>query len=223
MRKTWVLFFIVSALLYAVVILCFWAHANYKKHFFDSYELTELSKRNPECFGLLFMDSILREPVAKGADNSWYLTHNFDGQSDSGGCIFADTACDENSKNLILYGHNNENGTMFSELLRFRDPDFAAGHRDIQLTLKNGELRTYRLAYVLSINTEDPYALVPYQKALPDGFWKDLSNESIYYRSNESDSSGFNSGISSDTLTLSTCDVSRYGAAGRLVLIAVRI
>lgn len=43
------------------------------------------------------------------------------------GVPFMDFRCDENS-NLILYGHNMKNGTMFGNLTGYTDAYFAAEH-----------------------------------------------------------------------------------------------
>lgn len=57
-------------------------------------------------------------PIVKDPDNSYYLKHNFNKESNGAGWIFADyrNNFDELDKNTIIYGHNRRNGTMFSNL-----------------------------------------------------------------------------------------------------------
>ena len=57
-------------------------------------------------------------PVVKSNDNEFYLKHNFNKEYNSAGWIFADfrNRFDNTDKNIIIYGHNRRNGSMFSSL-----------------------------------------------------------------------------------------------------------
>ena len=57
-------------------------------------------------------------PVVKSQDNNYYLKHNFNKEYNSAGWIFADyrNKFDDTDKNIIIYGHNRRNGSMFSTL-----------------------------------------------------------------------------------------------------------
>ena len=44
----------------------------------------------------------------------------------------------------VVYGHNTENGTMFGDLLKFRDPGFFAAHEELYIYLP-GHILTYRI------------------------------------------------------------------------------
>ena len=56
--------------------------------------------------------------VVQGKNNSYYLKHNIYGEYNGAGWIFADSNdnFEEFNKNLIIFGHNRRNGTMFSNL-----------------------------------------------------------------------------------------------------------
>ena len=57
--------------------------------------------------------------------NDYYLRRGFDKEKNSSGMLFLDYDCNfADSDNLIVYGHNMRNGTMFAELLKYRDEDF---------------------------------------------------------------------------------------------------
>ncbi|MGN0642293.1 MAG: sortase domain-bontaining protein [Huintestinicola sp.] len=64
-------------------------------------------------------------PVVQAGDNSYYLTHTFDDRSNKAGAIFMDFRCtiteDYRSPNIVLYGHNQEDGTMFGNLKRYKN------------------------------------------------------------------------------------------------------
>lgn len=57
-------------------------------------------------------------PVVKYTDNDFYLSHSFDKTSNGAGWIFADyrNKIDGTDKNIIVYGHNRRNGSMFATL-----------------------------------------------------------------------------------------------------------
>lgn len=64
-------------------------------------------------------------PVVQGTDNEYYLTHTFTGRQNKAGSLFLDYRCtvteEENSPNLVIYGHNQEDGTMFGRLKLYKD------------------------------------------------------------------------------------------------------
>ncbi|MBQ8826821.1 MAG: sortase [Oscillospiraceae bacterium] len=66
----------------------------------------------------------LFQPIVQGEDNDYYLTHTYYDEKNKGGSIFADYRCrieeDYTSPNLVLYGHNQEDGTMFGNLKNYK-------------------------------------------------------------------------------------------------------
>ena len=65
-------------------------------------------------------------PVAQASDNSFYLNHSFDKSWNSAGWIFADyrNKFDGTDKNIILYGHNRMDSSMFATLKNTQNPDW---------------------------------------------------------------------------------------------------
>ncbi|MGN0674627.1 MAG: class B sortase [Oscillospiraceae bacterium] len=65
------------------------------------------------------------EPVMQGDDNNYYLTHNYYGGTNKAGTVFMDYRCkvgeDYVSPNIVLYGHNQEDGTMFGNLKDYKN------------------------------------------------------------------------------------------------------
>ena len=57
-------------------------------------------------------------PIVKTTNNDFYLKHSFDKKYNAAGWIFADyrNKFDDTDKNIVIYGHNRKNGTMFSSL-----------------------------------------------------------------------------------------------------------
>ncbi len=67
----------------------------------------------------------LYQPVVQGTDNDYYLTHTYDDKKNKAGAIFMDYRCTLNeeytSPNIVLYGHNQEDGTMFGNLKHYKN------------------------------------------------------------------------------------------------------
>ena len=58
-------------------------------------------------------------------------------------------------QNLILYGHNMLDGSMFKPLLQYLTPNFRQTHQDIYLEL-NGAQYHYQVLAALETNTRSP-------------------------------------------------------------------
>ena len=79
-------------------------------------------------------------PVVQSKDNYFYLYKDFYGNKLGSGTIFMDYRNDyKNDKNTILYGHNMQNNTMFSQLESFKDPEFWNKNNKIRIMDKDKE------------------------------------------------------------------------------------
>ena len=94
-------------------------------------ELTERAKKllaqNPDTVGYITIDGTqVDNPVVQTADNEYYLDHGFDGQEFRAGTVFMDCTDsfgaypDQWSENIVLYGHNMADNTMFGSLRQYR-------------------------------------------------------------------------------------------------------
>ncbi len=94
-------------------------------------ELTERAKKlleqNPDTVGYITIDKTqVDNPVVQTVDNDYYLSTGFDGQEFRAGTVFMDYTDiigpypDEWSENIVLYGHNMADNTMFGSLRRYR-------------------------------------------------------------------------------------------------------
>lgn len=89
----------------------------------------ELLTINPDTVGYVRIPDCVDEPVVKGTDNEYYLKHNFYNNQRQCGTCFADyrnkVGGYERSDNIILYAHNQKDGTMFGNLDYYRwDPAY---------------------------------------------------------------------------------------------------
>ena len=127
------------------------------------------------------------------------------------GTLFIDAFSEKglDQDNLIIYGHNMKNGTMFGELQKFKDNDYFEGHPYIEIHTPN-ELRVYQIFSVRDVSSDIDtlnFALSDFSKKEYIG---KAINESIQSREV----------AESQIITLSTCvgDYSR-----RLLVSGVRI
>lgn len=67
------------------------------------------------------------------ADPNYYLKHNFEKSYTDYGCPFMQADCDvlRPSDNLIIYGHNMKDGSMFADLAKYRSKDFWQAHKTV--------------------------------------------------------------------------------------------
>ncbi len=90
-------------------------------------DLKALAEKNPEVIGWLTVeDTRIDTPVVQGDDNIKYINKDINGDDSFAGCPFLDC---RNSAGLedrysVIYGHYMEDGLMFGDLAKFRDPEF---------------------------------------------------------------------------------------------------
>mgnify|MGYP002674976298 CR=1 FL=1 len=67
------------------------------------------------------------------ANPNYYLHHDFEKNYTDYGCPFAQVNCDVQapSDNVILYGHNMKDGSMFADLAKYRSKDFWQDHKTV--------------------------------------------------------------------------------------------
>lgn len=117
-----------------------------------------LIAENADCIGWLSIDGTnISYPVMHTpSDPQKYLRRNFYGKYSQSGVPFLDGRCDLQSTNLIIYGHNMKNGTMFSDLKRYVGRDFLNAHRTVKFETADG-VQTFTVTEVLKTNTSDAW------------------------------------------------------------------
>lgn len=117
-----------------------------------------LIAENSDCIGWLSIDGTnISYPVMHTpSEPQKYLRRNFYGRYSQSGVPFLDGRCNLQSTNLIIYGHNMKNGTMFYDLKKYVDRDFLNAHRTVKFEMVDG-IRYYTVAEVLKTNTSDAW------------------------------------------------------------------
>ncbi|MBQ8688299.1 MAG: class B sortase [Ruminococcus sp.] len=87
----------------------------------------KLLAENPDTIGYISVPNTdVDNPVVQTTDNDYYLHIGFDGQDYRAGTVFMDFRDvfswkeEEHSENIVLYGHNMADNTMFGSLRRYR-------------------------------------------------------------------------------------------------------
>lgn len=180
------------------------------------HNLAALQAENPDCVGWLTIpDTTVDYPVVwTPSDPEHYLRRDFYGNSASGGTPFLDGRNQAQAKgqNLIVYGHNMLDGSMFKPVLQYLTPNFRQIHQDIYLEL-NGAQYHYQVIADLETNTRSP--VYPYT---------DLSDSTVmeHFRSTLLEETGLEAVPRTEGyLTLSTCN--NQGGNSRVLVIAVLV
>lgn len=156
-------------------------------------------------------------------DPNYYLKHDFEKHYTDYGCPFMQADCDAlaPSDNLIIYGHNMKDGSMFADLDKYRSKDFWQAHKTVRFDTAAGS-SAYEIFAVIRTTVQADAA-----DALPFYWFVDAAapEEFADYVSACKARALYDTGISAQygdkLLTLSTCD--NLTDNGRLLVIAKRI
>ena len=117
---------------------------------------------NPDTVGWVKIEGTnVDNPVVLRKDDTptsnYYLTHNFNGDEAKAGTIFVDyrstIGYKKQSDNLVLYGHNEKDNSMFGDLDRYKnDIDFYREHPTVQFNT-NYETAEYKIIACFVTNT----------------------------------------------------------------------
>ena len=188
-------------------------------------QLQELKKENNDIVAWLEIpDTKINYPVLQTTDNEYYLTHTYKKENSKDGSIFLDKDYDWNmpSSNLLIYGHNNKNGNMFQELLKYEDESYYKEHPIIQFTTVD-EDSTYEIIAVFKSRVYYKNE----QNVFRYYFFINAENEEEYnyYVEESKKASLYDTGKTAEygdqLLTLSTCEYSQED--GRFVIVARKL
>lgn len=185
------------------------------------YDHNELLAINTEGVGYLYIPSIdLRLPIVQSTDNEFYLSHTFDKSYNKNGCLFEDCRITGGlaATNIIIYGHNMRNGSMFGQLHKYESESFymAEGHDSLFIYTKN-KIMQYRIfsAYITD-SVSDTYSYNFSTKELLQEYADNMKALSIY-------DTGVNIEGISQVVTLSTCVSYAPGGSQRFIVHAAYI
>ena len=166
-------------------------------------DFNKLKEQNNETIAWLKINNTNVEyPVVKGTNNSFYLNHSFDKSKNSAGWIFADykNKFDNTDKNIVIYGHNMRDGSMFGSMLNILDAKWYENEENTNITLyTENEKCIYKVFSIYKIESEDYY--------IKTEFSDDNNFEQFVNTIKKRSIKEFNTDVSKDDniLTVSTC------------------
>ncbi len=184
-------------------------------------QVSELKKENEEIVGWIEIEGTkVNNPVLQGTDNSFYMNHDYKKKESVYGSLFLDKSYDWNkpSSNLLIYGHNMRDGSMFQNLLNYREEDYYKKHPIIRFTTEDedaefevmaafqsrvyykSEKNVFRYYYFIDANNEEEY----------NEFVNNAKKASFY-------DTGVTAEYGDQLITLSTC--SYHTEDGRFVVV----
>ena len=124
-------------------------------------DFEKLKEKNSDIVAWLKVNGTnIETTVVKTTDNDYYLTHNFNKEYNSAGWIFADykNKVDGTDKNLVIYGHNMRDDSMFGSLKWVINEDWYNNEDNKYITLiTENETQVYEVFSVYQTEKEDYY------------------------------------------------------------------
>ncbi len=142
-------------------------------------------------------------PVVKSSDNEFYLSHSFDKSYNKAGWIFADfrNSFDDNDDNLIIYGHNMMDGSMFNSLKMVIQSEWYENEDNhLILLMTENKQNVYKVFSTYKISAQDYETITKYEsKENFKTYLNFIKKKSIF---------NYNTDVNEEDqiLTLSTCD-----------------
>lgn len=205
------------------------ASGEYKQNVIQKTEriskLNKIREQNSDIVGWLEIEGTsINYPVLQGNDDKYYMNHNYKKQKSKNGSIFltSEYNWDIPSDNLLIFGHNLNNGTMFQELLKYSNEAFHKKHPIIRFTTMEddaeyeiisvfksrvyykSEKNVFRYYYFVNANNEEEY----------NEFVKNAKKASLY-------NIDATAKYGEQLITLSTC--SYHVKDGRFAVVAKKI
>ena len=167
----------------------------------------ELIKRNEDYkMWIEVPNTNIDYPVVQGKDNDFYLNHDFNKNESSSGAIFMDYKNNiDKDKNIIIYGYNMRNKSMFQNIMKFKDEAFWKKNKEIILTI-DGKRYEYEIFSSYISNAKDVDLKINFKSE--DEYLKyieDIKKKSIFHRDMDIKSND-------RIITLSTCSYEKDDA-----------
>lgn len=184
---------------------------------FEKYAAVQ--EQNSDFVGWISIDGTnINYPVMQTIDNpNYYLKHGFEKQYSNYGVPYVQENCALGiSDNIVVYGHNMNNGSMFADLCKYEREDFYREHSIVRFDTLSS-LGEYEIvaAFKTVAYSEQGFKYYHFVDAANeddfDSFVSQCKALALY-------DTGVSAEYGDKMLTLSTCEYSR--ANGRMVVVA---
>ena len=183
--------------------------SNYQPH-----SSVKLQSINPDSIGWIKISGTnINYPVMHTPDEpEKYLNKNYYGEYSQSGVPFLDFRCNTDSVNLIIYGHNMNNGTMFADLCKYTDYSYFKNHPTVVFETKEGTAQ-YNVFAVMKVKPDDNW-----YRFISADIKKDYDKQIKYAKKRSLYDIGIIPKYDKQIITLSTC----YGNYDRILVLAVK-
>lgn len=185
---------------------------------FEKYKA--LYEQNEDLVGWISIEgTAVNYPVMQSVDQpDFYLKHGFDRQYSRYGVPYLDEACATGlSNNLVIYGHNMKNGTMFHDLLNYTSEDFRKDNPIIHFDTLS-RMGEYQVVLVFRFDTDNETFCYNEYTDMDEAEFVEFMEQC---RQRQLYDTGISVSYGDELLTLSTCEYTYKN--GRFVVVAKRI
>lgn len=178
----------------------------YEKQINTYNSLKEMN--NEYQFWITIPNTNIDYPVVQTDDNQFYLKKDFNKKKSSAGTVFMDTLNNfMTDKNVVLYGHNMRNKTMFNNLIKFKDKNFFEQNNKIVIkNTSNGKEYIYEVFSAYHSDNNFNYNTVVFNENYTyEQYLNDIKKKSLFKKN-------IDVTTKDRILTLSTCSYEFKGA-----------
>lgn len=189
-------------------------------------EYEELYEENNDLYGWLKIEGTeVDYPVMHTPQEpNFYIHKNFDKEDSKKGSIYVDGRCGEDTENLIIYGHNMKDRSMFGSLREYKQKEYYENHKYIEFDTIYEKQRyeiisvSKAIIYYDENVPQDEYLFYEHveldSKEEFDDYMRYMKNNTYYCINN-------NAEYGDKIITLCTCDYWTENA--RLLIVAKKI
>lgn len=158
------------------------------------------NENNDYLFWLYIPKTKIDYPVMMSRDNKDYLHSSFYKEKLYAGTLFIDALSSkrENQDNLIIYGHNMKDGSMFGTLKKWRSEKYFNEHKFIEIYTEK-EKRVYLIFAVREVSSNMDLLHYKLDGFTNEEYIQDARNNNIHFREFEDQYKD------NQIMTLSTC------------------
>lgn len=158
------------------------------------------NENNDYLFWLYIPKTKIDYPVMMSRDNKDYLHSSFYKEKLYSGTLFIDALSSkrENQDNLIVYGHNMKDGSMFGTLKKWRSAKYFNEHKFIEIYTEK-EKRVYLIFAVREVSSNMDLLHYKLDGFTNEEYIQDARNNNIHFREFEDQYKN------NQIMTLSTC------------------
>ena len=137
----------------------------------------KLYEVNNDMIGFIYLDDNHQYPILMRKDaQNYYLNHNFFGEEEKAGSIFANVNSSFGEQGIsLIYGHNMKDGSMFASISNWKKQDYFDSNKTMRIDTLFEE-SDYEVMAIAIINMDDFFKYYDYVGSLDEttfNIWRD--------------------------------------------------